>query len=483
MKRVSEVLDNASAKKSRAITDEETVENVARAVAESLEENSDTCSMSEDTLESATPNIVALPVSDETCTVDNEFGQEDDDSQTLHVIAQHMDITEPLLTLRTLLEQKLGLELSDYTFYLQDTHELDACKNLVDQCVEGEGLVQVNVEITTKDGIKKINIVDVLKPAEEIVGMSPIQQVEQIEQSNQVSKVVIPIAEEQENVTRWVVCTQFRKEQERLKMPFDPTLWSPVHVKIWVQWAIKQFGLQGVKVDSWNMTGRQLCDLTHPEFVKRVPLDKGDLFWTHLELLRKCKFVAVVQQPPSNTVTTVTLTADGKISKPFSVKSRPKSPKIGMPKIADGNVIHTPQPGNRTGNNGQIQLWQFLLELLTDKDHREDIQWLGEEGEFKLNNPEMVAQLWGQRKNKPTMNYEKLSRALRYYYDGDMIAKVHGKRFVYKFVCDLKTLLGYSAAELNRLVVECEQKKLDKVRSNFLPTKRITLTTISKGNS
>ena len=52
------------------------------------------------------------------------------------------------------------------------------------------------------------------------------------------------------------------------------------------------------------------------------------------------------------------------------------------------------------------------------------IHWVGENGEFKLNNPEIVAQLWGQRKNKPTMNYEKLSRALRYYYDGDMIAKV-----------------------------------------------------------
>lgn len=76
------------------------------------------------------------------------------------------------------------------------------------------------------------------------------------------------------------------------------------------------------------------------------------------------------------------------------------------------------------GYSGQIQLWQFLLELLTDKDHRNFIQWVGNDGEFKLINPEMVAQLWGQRKNKPTMNYEKLSRALRYYYDGEMIAKV-----------------------------------------------------------
>jgi len=66
-----------------------------------------------------------------------------------------------------------------------------------------------------------------------------------------------------------------------------------------------------------------------------------------------------------------------------------------------------------SGNNGQIQLWQFLLELLTDKDSRDCISWVGEEGEFKLNQPELVAQKWGQRKNKPTMNYEKLSRALR----------------------------------------------------------------------
>ncbi|CAN7945747.1 unnamed protein product [Ixodes pacificus] len=120
------------------------------------------------------------------------------------------------------------------------------------------------------------------------------------------------------------------------------------------------------------------------------------------------------------------------------------------------------------GNNGQIQLWQFLLEMLTERDSREYIQWIGDEGEFKLNNPEMVAQLWGLRKNKPTMNYEKLSRALRYYYDGDMIAKVHGKRFVYKFVCDLKQLVGYSASELNRLVLECEQRRMEKLGGSIM---------------
>lgn len=92
---------------------------------------------------------------------------------------------------------------------------------------------------------------------------------------------------------------------------------------------------------------------------------------------------------------------------------------------------------------------QFLLEILTDKEHRDIIQWNGSEGEFKLVEPDKVAELWGKRKNKFTMNYEKLSRALRYYYDGDMISKVSGKRFVYKFICDLKQLTGYNAQQLS----------------------------------
>lgn len=92
------------------------------------------------------------------------------------------------------------------------------------------------------------------------------------------------------------------------------------------------------------------------------------------------------------------------------------------------------------------------MEILTDKEYTNIIQWQGNQGEFKLVEPDKVAALWGARKNKPNMNYEKLSRALRYYYDGDMISKVNGKRFVYKFVCDLKQLMGYDAQQLSDMV-------------------------------
>lgn len=82
---------------------------------------------------------------------------------------------------------------------------------------------------------------------------------------------------------------------------------------------------------------------------------------------------------------------------------------------------------------GQIQLWQFLLELLSDASLSTIIAWEGTNGEFKLIDPDEVARKWGERKSKPNMNYDKLSRALRYYYDKNIMTKVHGKRYAYKF--------------------------------------------------
>ncbi|XP_063721824.1 ETS-like protein pointed isoform X2 [Symsagittifera roscoffensis] len=116
---------------------------------------------------------------------------------------------------------------------------------------------------------------------------------------------------------------------------------------------------------------------------------------------------------------------------------------------------HTRQPhqtnspnGNNNCGTGPIQLWQFLLELLMDPSKEPIISWTGDAYEFKLHDPDEVARLWGCRKNKPKMNYEKLSRGLRYYYDKKIITKTQGKRYVYKFVCDL-----------NKLVTEQQQQQ------------------------
>ncbi|CAK1583646.1 unnamed protein product [Parnassius mnemosyne] len=111
--------------------------------------------------------------------------------------------------------------------------------------------------------------------------------------------------------------------------------------------------------------------------------------------------------------------------------------------------------------SGPIQLWQFLLELLTDKSCQGFISWTGDGWEFKLTDPDEVARRWGIRKNKPKMNYEKLSRGLRYYYDKNIIHKTAGKRYVYRFVCDLQSLLGISPEQLHAMYEPKMEKKDD----------------------
>jgi c-ets proto-oncogene protein len=93
-----------------------------------------------------------------------------------------------------------------------------------------------------------------------------------------------------------------------------------------------------------------------------------------------------------------------------------------------------------------------LLELLTDKTCQSFIAWTGDGWEFKMIDPDEVARRWGIRKNKPKMNYEKLSRGLRYYYDKNIILKTAGKRYIYRFVCDLQGLLGYAPEEVHAMV-------------------------------
>nr|CAD7400259.1 unnamed protein product [Timema cristinae] len=84
--------------------------------------------------------------------------------------------------------------------------------------------------------------------------------------------------------------------------------------------------------------------------------------------------------------------------------------------------------GGYQQRRGSLQLWQFLVALLDDPSNSSCIAWTGRGMEFKLVEPEEVARRWGVQKNRPAMNYDKLSRSLRYYYEKGIMQKVavHG---------------------------------------------------------
>ncbi|XP_022784502.1 ETS domain-containing protein Elk-3-like [Stylophora pistillata] len=81
-----------------------------------------------------------------------------------------------------------------------------------------------------------------------------------------------------------------------------------------------------------------------------------------------------------------------------------------------------------------IHLWEFLLELIAKDNLCTIICWSRRElKEFQVKRPEEVSRRWGLLRKRKGMNYEKLSRALRFYYGKGIIQKVPGQQFTYKF--------------------------------------------------
>ncbi|NXI60505.1 ELF5 factor, partial [Chloroceryle aenea] len=99
--------------------------------------------------------------------------------------------------------------------------------------------------------------------------------------------------------------------------------------------------------------------------------------------------------------------------------------------------INSPECHSHGRSNKDLQnshLWEFLRDLLLSPEENDGIlEWEDrEQGIFRVVKSEALAKMWGQRKKNDRMTYEKLSRALHYYYKSGILERVD-RRLVYKF--------------------------------------------------
>ncbi|XP_033825910.1 SAM pointed domain-containing Ets transcription factor-like [Periophthalmus magnuspinnatus] len=197
-----------------------------------------------------------------------------------------------------------------------------------------------------------------------------------------------------------------------LNITQDPMSWSYMQVQKWLGWTEHMYHLPRVSTLFQGLSGRELCFMSEAQF-RQHSAQFGDMLYAHLDIWRSGTW--------------------GKYSK--------KSDHMGI-----GSILHTwidtyvessCAEGACTYPNQPIHLWQFLRELLLrPNNYSRCIRWLNKEkGIFKIEDSAHVARLWGMRKNRPAMNYDKLSRSIRQYYKKGIIRKPDvSRRLVYQFV-------------------------------------------------
>ncbi|XP_071644841.1 LOW QUALITY PROTEIN: DNA-binding protein D-ETS-6, partial [Temnothorax longispinosus] len=196
----------------------------------------------------------------------------------------------------------------------------------------------------------------------------------------------------------------------------DPSKWNSSHINEWLIWCGRTFAIRSGSIAAiLPSTGEELLRLTLQDW-QDIGGTAGSILAKHLAHLH-------LQATGVRTPSLLQENENNERTDRFSLLQRTCS------------LIGSTAGASASGavGGGQVQLWQFLLELLSDSSNSSCIAWEGSNGEFKLTDPDEVARRWGERKSKPNMNYDKLSRALRYYYDKNIMTKVHGKRYAYKF--------------------------------------------------
>uniref|UniRef100_A0A8C0BVF3 E74 like ETS transcription factor 5 n=1 Tax=Buteo japonicus TaxID=224669 RepID=A0A8C0BVF3_9AVES len=169
-----------------------------------------------------------------------------------------------------------------------------------------------------------------------------------------------------------------------------PEYWSKHNVCEWLQFCCDQYKLDAncISFSRFNINGLQLCNMTQEDFLDAAGI-YGEYLYFILQNIRICIFL-----------------------RKYILNS------CLLP-IQDLQNSH---------------LWEFVRDLLLSPEKNGGIlEWEDRgQGIFRVVKSEALAKMWGQKKKNDRMTYEKLSRALRYYYKTGILERVD-RRLVYKF--------------------------------------------------
>ncbi|XP_072235213.1 transcription factor ETV6 isoform X2 [Leuresthes tenuis] len=104
-------------------------------------------------------------------------------------------------------------------------------------------------------------------------------------------------------------------------------------------------------------------------------------------------------------------------------------------------------------------LWDYVYQLLSDSRYENYIRWEDPESKiFRIMDPNGLARLWGNHKNRTNMTYEKMSRALRHYYKLNIIRKEPGQRLLFRFMKTPDEIMNGQTERLEHLESDVDEQ-------------------------
>ncbi|XP_029290492.1 ETS homologous factor [Cottoperca gobio] len=220
----------------------------------------------------------------------------------------------------------------------------------------------------------------------------------------------------------------------------QPQFWSKYQVWEWLQQVMdmNQINTSSIPFQNFDMDGHQLCNLSYQDFIHAAGSMGPILFQSITELKWSGQYHVEIGQLEVKPELNFSICPFPDVSYPPGEIYDPLIHTLAPAAYPTPSTLDIKRSFSRQvkkHNPRGTHLWEFIRDILLNPERNPGlIKWEDwSEGVFRFLKSEAVAQLWGKKKNNSSMTYEKLSRAMRYYYKREILERVDGRRLVYKF--------------------------------------------------